>query len=673
MTARSLVGLICLLFFGVTASADKFEINDWMVIGPVPYTTASDREEAERGGAEFIRQAIPSVAGVGVSTFSDPVSGRLFFHERWGNEPDGDQVAFAAIELDITPEQAGFYEFTAAYDTDIAVFVNGVNIYSAVRYGSGVFFGELTAGVNRVAIKNIRYSTGKWWAIRFHIADGPSSAKEAVARAEARHKKALYVDFGNNNLACDDSMLIATGELPRLTWRDPKNAEQVLGDTAVTVTWFDNELNPITSIDHERAIYWAFAEAELPDNGVLRRYYPFYTAPGNWCFHPNMKALFVNSYFNENGVNSGWEVAVALGDAPERMPTFPARALELRAKYYPTGQVSLAPPKRLEQPAKTLRHGSEAEAGVNPGTAAALDAVWRRCFEENGMPFHTQAARNGVIFYSKGYGEIDSVPTNEDHIGWLASISKSVTGLLFARFVDQGLIDPDESVARYLPAFAACADKVMTPRMCLTHTNGLSGHFGFGGLGNVFADDIQAWLLPMLRPGAIHEYNGEGYNLMGLYMMSATGKPIHELYEDSYYKPLEIKGTSGNDQGGGYYASSATLAKFAQLMLNKGAYGNYEFFSPTTYETIMPVNVGDYIPQLSGKLYWGLGISPMGGYDFGLDYPFYGHGAASMAIFLFNPVDQTFIVQQRDKAYGDASFSRNMAEVLQILYESVER
>jgi CubicO group peptidase (beta-lactamase class C family) len=58
----------------------------------------------------------------------------------------------------------------------------------------------------------------------------------------------------------------------------------------------------------------------------------------------------------------------------------------------------------------------------------------------------------------------------------LASITKAVSGLLFAQFIDQGLIHPDDPVGKFLPDFPTTGEGVLTLRHCFTHTSGFEGH-----------------------------------------------------------------------------------------------------------------------------------------------------------------------------------------------------
>ena len=260
----------------------------------------------------------------------------------------------------------------------------------------------------------------------------------------------------------------------------------------------------------------------------------------------------------------------------------------------------------------------------------------------------------GVIVYSKGYGELNGKPMSPDTRCSMASISKLFTGIMFAPFMDQGLIDLDEDMRRFMPALANTPEWQLTPRRCFNHTCNFDGHGNFGGIRNIFADYGIALWLPGVQPGSECNYNGVGPNLMAMYMMYATGIPINKLFQDYYFRHLGITTIKGDDQGGGYVAGAMDMAKLAQLLLNKGAYGKWRFFSPNTYNDMMPRDLLKDNPGLKLTTTWfyghyGVGIHPFSNPSGESNKPiYYGHGSATYSVFLFEPVHQTMIIQARN-------------------------
>jgi CubicO group peptidase (beta-lactamase class C family) len=65
-------------------------------------------------------------------------------------------------------------------------------------------------------------------------------------------------------------------------------------------------------------------------------------------------------------------------------------------------------------------------------------------------------ARNGKVAYMRAIGHQDrdgKMPTRPDGIFWIASMTKPVTSVAAMMLVEEGKLDLDAPVSRYLPAF----------------------------------------------------------------------------------------------------------------------------------------------------------------------------------------------------------------------------
>jgi len=234
--------------------------------------------------------------------------------------------------------------------------------------------------------------------------------------------------------------------------------------------------------------------------------------------------------------------------------------------------------------------------------------VW---MEDGGSPFDMMIAKGGKILFHGSFGEdvygkfSTEVPTE------IASITKLLTGMLFAQFVDQGIIGINDPVGKYLPEFPLTGPNAVTMRHCFTHTNGFYGHNMFGGVHNAWLENTLALVIRDDTIGRVHAYNGMGYDLAGKVMEVVTGKSIFRLFREYLYDPLEMNNTVHDiDLGFSCNSTAMDLAKVAQLLLNKGTYGNLQFFSPETYEKIIPRDLNEFYPGVN-KI-WGIGINMQG-------------------------------------------------------------
>jgi CubicO group peptidase (beta-lactamase class C family) len=101
--------------------------------------------------------------------------------------------------------------------------------------------------------------------------------------------------------------------------------------------------------------------------------------------------------------------------------------------------------------------------------------------------------------------------------------------------------------------------------------------------------------------------------------------------------------THVTDTHAGSYSVPLDVAKFGQMLLNKGAYGKHRFFSEKTFTDVM-------LPRRLDKL---LGDDTKKTFGFGLDGSAerFGHGAASAATFHVDAKRKLVVIMTRNR-YG---------------------
>jgi CubicO group peptidase (beta-lactamase class C family) len=221
--------------------------------------------------------------------------------------------------------------------------------------------------------------------------------------------------------------------------------------------------------------------------------------------------------------------------------------------------------------------------------------------------------RRDSLLYARGYGHFtwdprSPVPTPDSTIWDLASITKIVSTMSAAmRLVDEGKLDLDAPVGKYLPRFAGGLKKQVTVRMLLDHTSGLKSYIPIYqmGRGKAKATSI-LYTQPLLRPpGDSAVYSDLNALLLGLVIEKVSGASIDHfaskeiftplgMYETMFKPPRKLRkriAPSGiwrgqpvagevNDQnavafGGvaghaGLFSTAADLAKYAQVWLRGG-------------------------------------------------------------------------------------------------------
>ncbi len=150
---------------------------------------------------------------------------------------------------------------------------------------------------------------------------------------------------------------------------------------------------------------------------------------------------------------------------------------------------------------------------------------------------------------ARGFGitNVDNPqPITPDTIFALASISKTVTTTAMMRLVEQGKVDLNAPVKRYLPEFKV-QDEGTTNNVAiwhlLTHTPGWEGQLTAADRGSLtlanFIDSIRD--LPKLaEPGEVWSYNNAGFNVAGRVIEVVTGQSIHDAFRTLVFEPIGL-------------------------------------------------------------------------------------------------------------------------------------
>jgi CubicO group peptidase (beta-lactamase class C family) len=190
--------------------------------------------------------------------------------------------------------------------------------------------------------------------------------------------------------------------------------------------------------------------------------------------------------------------------------------------------------------------------------SAAIDSTVRSIFALDISPgIGVVVVRDTSIIYVAGLGYADReaqrpfVPTTEFYI---ASTTKSFTGLAAAILDGEGRFQLDAPLSRYLPGL-----KLHTPLQSdsisilslLTHTHGISGDgpvtTRLAYTGEYSGDAQLIALLASHKPsehGRAYQYGNIGYNVATLAMDAATGKSWRTVLDQRIFQPLGMHNTS---------------------------------------------------------------------------------------------------------------------------------
>lgn len=252
----------------------------------------------------------------------------------------------------------------------------------------------------------------------------------------------------------------------------------------------------------------------------------------------------------------------------------------------------------------------------------------------------TLVARHGYVasLDAVGYQDLESkTPMRTDTIFRLASVTKPVTCAGIMILVDEGrisLIDPAE---KYLPEFknlklnpcgtlagfnceAVAPSRPVNILDLMTHTSGLPGSVSTGGAPpNTLAERVAAVSRATLlfEPGTAWNYSNIGIAALGRIIEVVTGQPYDRFLAGRIFQPLEMKDTfffvppdkanrvasvyTYEPDGlkrvpmearkfpapeGGLFSTAGDMARFHQMLLDKGVLNGRRILSAAAVETM---------------------------------------------------------------------------------------
>ena len=306
-------------------------------------------------------------------------------------------------------------------------------------------------------------------------------------------------------------------------------------------------------------------------------------------------------------------------------------------------------------------------AQAQPMNATAIDSLVTRTLRTFEVPgIAVCIIKDGKVIHSKGYGvrSLDTrQPMDENTLFGIASNSKAFTTAALGMLVDEGKLNWDDKVRKYIPEFKLFDPYVteeFTIRDLLCHRSGL----GLGAGDLMFFPDSSDFTIPdilhnlqFLKPVTSFRsqfaYDNNLYIVAGEVVARASGMSWEDFIENRILRPLgmthsaasydRLRDSSNVIDGharvegkvrviarsrskvdhaaGGIYSSIADLSKWVLLHLAGGKYGdNRQLFSPSVLrerwaaQTILPIGgPGPYNTHFAAYAL-GFGVSDVKGY-----------------------------------------------------------
>ncbi len=628
-------------------------------------------------------------------------AGAIDFNKTLGQK----DMALVYAQFEVNASEAEEAMFLVSVADGAKIYLNGEVVHTSFG-GMGRsylhFYADLEEGRNNVVIKVPNRDWG--WRLAVKILDTEQAALYlADAEEEDEYQKFLSSELKISRPRINDPRF-RLGRFPELVFENPQIVSKYLGGSyRIQTRWFDGDLEEVR-YPKSPGRYAYYAEIEGANGITLKRsatlfcsedwrgqfqrldasldYIDVNEIPKSvWEPHEGAIGEYAGSIlqssimFQEEG-----SVLMAFADevskkklspGPNTTPRILDGDYHAKLKQKILGVENKYP--KLKRPAYTEKKALEltplSRSQVNgyKDLQSELIEAANQWMEEGGEPFDILVAHKGNILFHGSFGENGYGKFTAETPTEIASITKLLTGMLFAQFVDQGIIGIDDPVGLYLPEFPLTGPNAVTLRHCFTHTSGFTGHAQFEGVHNHWLENTLALSIKDKTVGKAHVYNGMGYELAGKVMEVVTGKSVFRLLREYLYDPLEMSDTVHDwDLGFSSQSTAYDLAKVGQLMLNGGSYGNLQFFSSETLEKILPIDLNEFYPGVNRE--WGIGINYQDRSKLMAD-KVVGHGSATSNTFWVVPEHDLVVTQTRRRA--GRNFGTGFGRVMEVVKKRV--
>ncbi|MFY8091508.1 MAG: serine hydrolase domain-containing protein [Chitinophagaceae bacterium] len=229
-------------------------------------------------------------------------------------------------------------------------------------------------------------------------------------------------------------------------------------------------------------------------------------------------------------------------------------------------------------------------------------------------------AKDGKNLFVKNSNEDFKVNTQVP----IANATKWLTCAMIMALVDEGKINLDDKVSRYLPIYEKYRKSYITIRHCLTHQTGLEqhqfkpyGHKIFENL-EVEAEQFASKSEIIDNPGEYFSFGSAGLTIAARICEVVTKKPFTTLMNDKIFKPLQIRTTNYGDglrspnPSGGALSTVQDYSVFLNMLLNKGMHKGKRVLSENAIKQMhtlqMDVNKVKFTPEWTKGFGYGYGV-----------------------------------------------------------------
>ncbi len=186
----------------------------------------------------------------------------------------------------------------------------------------------------------------------------------------------------------------------------------------------------------------------------------------------------------------------------------------------------------------------------------AVDEIVLSRMKERNIPGAAVAVvKQGKVLKLKGYGLASlefGVPVTTETVFEIGSVSKQITAAGIMLLVEDGKVDLDEKISKYLPDTPE-SWKDITVRHLLTHTSGIKSYTSLTGFELARRVTIEGFIKQLapypleFTPGDKSAYSNSGYNLLAYIIQTQSGQTYIDFLRGRIFRPLGMSKTTDRD------------------------------------------------------------------------------------------------------------------------------
>jgi CubicO group peptidase (beta-lactamase class C family) len=282
-----------------------------------------------------------------------------------------------------------------------------------------------------------------------------------------------------------------------------------------------------------------------------------------------------------------------------------------------------------------FKYGTPQEAGLCPRRVRQVEQLVNNWVEQQeSQAFTYVIARKGIIVSHQAFGrlfpDLNSPNVSKDTIFPLASLSKPVIGTAALVLAERGQLSLSFPVSYYIPEFVGEGKEKVLLWHLMTHTSGLRDEDIYAHTEKKQGQEVPAhrstqhpdihrklflgYDTPLWKqPGTEMSYCNYGVELLGEIVRRVSGQSLDQFCNENIFTPVKMTDSHfivpeakynrviqrGEDllggkwfhtpealnrpsAAGGLYSTVLDMAKFGQMFLNKGIYGENRVLSPAS-------------------------------------------------------------------------------------------